>query len=72
MAGRAGRSGQVVQEVPEGLIMYTVRFGVNWKYSVQAPDRATAVHVAEALSFKGWKGIHVLDPDGHTVPWKYA
>jgi hypothetical protein len=52
--------------------MYTVRFGVNWKYSVQAPDRATAVHVAEALSFKGWKGIHVLDPDGHTVPWKYA
>jgi len=43
--------------------MYTVRFGVNWKYSV---------HVAEALSFKGWKGIHVLDPDGHTVPWKYA
>ncbi len=52
--------------------MYTIEFGWYWHYSIQTPDRATAVHVAEALDSSGWKGIHVLDPDGHTVPWKIS
>lgn len=50
--------------------MYEVRFGYGWKYKVQTDTRESAVRVAEALAFKGW-GVHVIDPQGETVPWKH-
>ncbi len=49
--------------------MYTIRFGRGWAYSVQTDNRSAAVLLADALALKGW-GVHVLDPDGQTVPWR--
>lgn len=51
--------------------MYEIRFGYGWKYVVQTGDKASAVRVAEALTFKGW-GVRVTDPDGVTVPWRHG
>lgn len=49
--------------------MYEVKFGYGWKYSATCQDRASAVRLAEALAFKGWR-VHVTDPGGVIVSWK--